>query len=120
MKLRFIANGDQLVALPGSTQYAGQVARYYNRTWNEKLHGFPALPAPFECDSESKDGARATKLAQRDGALLPFDQETADFLGVPFVPHTHKDGAWVPSVVSASQAKRVATVTAAASKDGDS
>lgn len=104
MQLKFLAKADLLVTEPGTTGYAGQVARYINRVWDEALQGYPAVEAPFVCDSDSADGRRLTKLLRRDSCLLPADAETADFCGVPFQPMALVSGAWQP--VAAKTAKK--------------
>lgn len=107
MKLRFLAKADLLVTEPGTTGYAGQVARYVNRAWDEALQGFPAVAEPFACDSDSTDGRRLAKLLRRDACLLPADAETAAFCGVPFQAVTLIDGAWQPAPpVAAKSAKK--------------
>lgn len=87
-----------MVAVPGTAQHAGQVARYVGREWSEKLHGYPATGEPHEVDSESDEGRRLAKIARRDGAFHPFDQATADALGLKFEPITFSDGQWSVSV----------------------
>lgn len=100
MKIKLVAKDDQMVAVPGTAQFAGQVARFINREWDEKLHAFPAVAEPFECDADSDDGRRLLKIARRDGALLPFDQATADVIGVPFVALKFNAGVWVTAPAS--------------------
>lgn len=94
MILKFCPKDDQMVAVPGTAQYAGQVARFVGREWSESIHGFPAASEPYECDSETDECRRLLKIARRDGALLPADQATADAIGVPFAPLKFKGGAW--------------------------
>lgn len=106
MQLKFLAKADLLVTEPGTTGYAGQVARYINRVWDEALQGFPAVAEPFVCDSDSADGRRLTKLLRRDACLLPADAETAAYCGVPFQAMTLADGVWLPAPVAVKPAKK--------------
>lgn len=101
-QLKFFARDDQMVAVPGSYQFAGQVARYVGREWSEELHGFPAVAAPFTCDENSDDGRRMVKLVRRDLALWPGDEYTASACGTQFVPVELKDGVMVPKAKKAS------------------
>lgn len=103
MILKFCAKGDLLVTVPGTTTFAGQVARYVNRRWDEAKGGFPAQTEPFAVDSDSKDGRRLAKICRRDGDLLPYDKETADFLGLKFAPLKLTDGVWELAPVNAKK-----------------
>ena len=95
-QLKFFARDDQMVAVPGSYQLAGQVARFVGREWSEELHGFPAVATPFTCDENSDDGRRMVKLVRRDLALWPADEYTASACGQQFVAVELKDGAMSP------------------------
>ena len=95
MKIKLVAKDDQMVAMPGTAQFAGQVARFINREWDEKLHAFPAVAEPYEVDSDSDEGRRLMKITRRDRALSPHDQASADVIGVPFVPLKFNAGVWV-------------------------
>ena len=113
MILKFCAKDDQLVVVPGTAQYAGQVARYVNRECKvdkddagAEVISWPATAEPYAVEAGSTDGRRLAKLTQRDGALLPFDKATADAIGVAFVPIKFTAGVWV--------------TTPAAPKKGDS
>lgn len=102
MQLKFYAHSDQLVAVPGTSQYAGQVARYAGRSVEIKKEGgaevvsFPATQEGVTVDSESPEAKRYTKLVRRDGALYPADAVTAAACGVPFVALEFADGVWLP------------------------
>lgn len=97
MILKFLAKDDLLVPVPGTSQFAGQVARYVGREWSDAIHGFPAVAEPYCVEEDSEDGRRLLKLARRDRCLLPADPETATRLGVPFVKLTLESGAMVPA-----------------------
>lgn len=103
MQLRFLAKADLLVTEPGTTGYAGQVARYINRVWDEAAQGYPAVAEPFVCACDSADGRRLAKLLRRDSCLLPADAETAAFCGVPFQATTLIDGVWQPVAVKSAK-----------------
>jgi hypothetical protein len=106
MQLRFLAKADLLVTEPGTTGYAGQIARYVNRVWDEASQGFPAIAEPFVCDSDSADGRRLAKLLRRDACLLPADAETAAYCGVQYQAMTLVDGVWQPAPPVAVKAKK--------------
>lgn len=105
MKLKFLAKDDQLVTEPGTTNLAGQVARYIGRVWDDAIHGFPATQTPYECEADSPDGRRLTKLLRRDNCLIPADPATAAACGVEFVPHKFCNGVWEKSSPKPSAAK---------------
>jgi hypothetical protein len=99
MQLKFVAKDDQMVMVPGTAQFAGQIARFVNRecvVGKDETVSWPALAEPHEVDSDSKDGSRLAKIARRDGALLPYDKQTADAIGVPFVALKFTAGVWAP------------------------
>ena len=101
-QLKFYARADLMVAVPGSTAFAGQVSRYLGRETKvenagtpEEVTSYPATREGFACDVDSPLGARAVKLTRRDGAFWPADSETAAACGVQFTPVEFKSGAWV-------------------------
>lgn len=98
MRLRFYAREDQLVPLPGHRPLVGQAASYVGRKFDAATRGYPATPAPFECDSDSDEGRRLIKMTRRDACLWPADLETADVCGVAFVAVEVRDGVAVPRV----------------------
>ena len=97
MELSFLAKSDLLVAVPGTAQFAGQLARYVGREWEDARHAFVASKEPYRVDSASEDGRRLLKLVRREASLLPGDQATAEACGLDFVAHQNVDGEWVPS-----------------------
>jgi len=109
MKLKFCAKNDLLVPVPGTTQYAGQTARFVNRETSvsvvdgQEVVSWPAVETPFEVEQNSDDGRRLSKIATRDGDLLPYDKATAEALGIGFAPIKFSSGAWVPAPVSATK-----------------
>lgn len=98
MELSFLAKSNLMVAVPGTAQFAGQLARFVGREWDEARHAFIASNSAYRVDSESTDGRRLDKLMRREQSLLPGDEATAAYFGVPFVPHKYADGAWVPDL----------------------
>lgn len=101
-QLKFYARADLMVAVPGSTAFAGQVSRYLGRETKVENAGtpdeavsYPATKDGFACDADSPLGARAVKLTRRDAAFWPADSETAAACGVQFIPVEFKSGVWV-------------------------
>lgn len=100
MRLAFFAKADLLVPIPGALRFIEQPDRYVGRVYSptavDGKPGYPATEEPFACDSASEEGMRLAQLTRRDGDLIPADQQTADFCGLPFVPHRFLDGVHVP------------------------
>ena len=98
MLLKFCARSDLLVNDPDMPARTGQLLRRVNRKFvlgkDGKPHSLPALPTPHEVDSESPAGQRLVKQCRR-AALWAFDEETAKYCDVKFVPVEFKDGEWV-------------------------
>lgn len=98
MKLRFIPRADTLTRLP-EHRIQGAPARYIGRELRME-NGAPSWPAsrePFECNAsidESKMGGYLRRLCQRDGDLMPYDKETADYCGVRFKAMQWDNGVW--------------------------
>ena len=95
MMLKFLAKDDLLVPVPGTAQFAGQVARYVNREWSEETQGFPATAEPYCVAEDSEDGRRLSKLARRDRCLLPADRDTAARIGAEYIQMTLDAGVWI-------------------------
>lgn len=100
--LKFYARADLMVAVPGSTAFAGQVSRYLGRETKvenagtpQEVVSYPATKDGFACEADSPLAARATKLTRRDAAFWPADVATAAACGVLFVNTEFKDGVWV-------------------------
>ena len=89
MQIHVYAKG--LIYPPG-LKFAGQRAPYIGRKTvvdpktGEISH--PAIAEGFECQSESAVARKIRKRTQLDGndVVWPADEQTARFLGVPFVP----------------------------------
>lgn len=101
-QLKFYARADLMVAVPGSTAFAGQVSRYLGRETKvenagtpDEVVSYPATKDGFACDVDSSLGSRVTKLTRRDCAFWPADSETAAACGVQFTPVEFKSGVWV-------------------------
>jgi len=105
MELSFLAKSSLLVAVPGTAQYAGQLARYVGREWEDTRHAYVASKEPYKVDSDSDDGRRLSKLMRRESSLLPGDQATAEYFGLPFVQHQNVEGEWVPSAPIAREVR---------------
>ncbi len=109
MKVKFLARGDLLVTVPGTAQFAGQVARYAGRTVDvqtvdgKEVVSYPATQDGVTVDSESSDAARYRKLVTRDAVLFPGDEDTARFCGVPFIPVEFSNGTWSPKAAKAEK-----------------
>ena len=100
-QLKFYARADSMVAVPGTTAFAGQVSRYLGRETKvenagtpEEIVSYPATEAGFTCDTGSQIGDRAMKLTRRDFAFWPADPDTAAACGVPFTPVEFNAGVW--------------------------
>jgi len=99
MILKFYAREDLLAYAPGSRPTIGSAPPYIGRTLQAD-RSLPATEAPtaYDIDTATQDGAqrlaRFTKLVQR-GAVWAADAPTATACGVPFIPVTYQDGAWV-------------------------
>jgi hypothetical protein len=109
MELSFLAKSDLLVAVPGTAQFAGQLARYVGREWEDARHAYVASAEPYKVDSESGDGRRLSKLMRREDSLLPGDQATAEYFGLAFVTRQNVEGEWVsaaPAVKEVRAAKK--------------
>lgn len=90
MKLKFHAKFGHVVAWSDQNR-VGQPRRYIGRTTTQSTEGFlhPAVEAPVEIDSESREGMKVRRLfliEQDGGPLWPADEETANALGVKFQP----------------------------------
>ena len=85
---------------------------------------------PFRCDSESEVGRRMVRHMTRkrcrptesrpngDCPLWPADAQTAEFLGVPFVPIRIVDGEAVPGTSPAPSAPAPSTGSGASTSKG--
>lgn len=100
MILKFYARDDLLVTEPGTTQYAGQLARYIGRSWDKTLYGYPATKEPFCVDSNSPTGARLLKLMLREQSLWPADEATAAACGMSLTKLSFTSGVWLPAKAS--------------------
>jgi hypothetical protein len=93
--LRFYAKDNLIVSFPGSKDVPGNPARYVGRRYENADY-----PATQEGDSfklGSPEFIRIKKLINTSPQpLYAADQETADAVGVPFVPVQFKDGKWQP------------------------
>lgn len=87
MKLRFLARGDLLVRELG-------VHRYYGRTFDAALRGWPATKEGCEFEHDSPDGLKCAKVC-RKGDLFAANAETASAVGVALIQTEFKDGVHV-------------------------
>lgn len=75
---------------------AGGAFRYVGREFDPNAAGekYPVSKTPYECDSDSPEGAYLAKCC-REGDLIPADDATAKACGVPLpkaAPKSAKDG----------------------------
>lgn len=97
--LKFVACSDLVVRVPYAMQFVGAPAEYVNRSrrmMENGAWGYPANNTPYETQAGTKEAERLILLTQRDGALLPFDEQTAAACGTKFVAVDWLDGEWVP------------------------
>lgn len=97
MKLRFYARPGHVLPWPGQMS-SGQIRQYVGRE-SKVLDGVishRANETPAEIDPETADGKRILRLfrIETEKPLVPANKETADALGVPFVPGKVVDGEW--------------------------
>jgi hypothetical protein len=109
--LRFHARPGHVLSWPGM-KFAGQFARYVGRSTKLERDAsgavtaisHPAIAEAVEVDPQSKDKTlrdRAARLLRLmaievEKPLIPADEATAKFCGVPFVPVELHDGEWLP------------------------
>lgn len=99
MKLKFVPRKNAMVRYP-ENRVDGAPVRYIGRELKivDGSPIFPAAQSPFECESSNNlakiGGYLAHYTCKRDGDLLPFDEETAKFCGVPYKQLAWKDGVW--------------------------
>ena len=96
--LKFVACSDLVVRIPFAVQFIGAPSEYVNRSkrmMQNGAWGYPADAEPYEVDASSKEAARLILLTVRDGALLPFDEQTAAACGTKFVAVDWLDGEWL-------------------------
>jgi hypothetical protein len=109
--LRFHARPGHVLSWPGM-KFAGQFARYVGRSTKLERDAsgvvtaisHPAIAEPVEVDPQSKDKTQRDRAArllrlmaiETEKPLLPADEATAKFCGVPFVPVELHDGEWLP------------------------
>lgn len=95
MRLKFVPKAGLLVPWPG--RGAGDY-HFAGRTFDQATMTNAPDATPFEVDSAGPEASRfANDLCRRDGDLLPADEATAKFCGVPFVPVAQgADGEWAP------------------------
>ena len=87
MKLSFYAKAGRVLTAPYGTQRNhGQSPARVGRG-----EGLRATQEPFTCDSDSMEGKEVVRVVRQDGDLWCADQETADFVGTPFVPVTYDE-----------------------------
>jgi len=77
-KLKLFASADKMINDHDALE-AG-VCRYIGRKWDATLKGFPATDKPSEVKPLPE-----YVLAVKIGDLLPADEKTAEYCGVPFV-----------------------------------
>ena len=109
--LKFVAREDLLVRVPFAVQFVGQAANYVNRAKRvqaDGVWGYPAVETPYEVPANSKEAERLILLTQRDGALWPFDEQTAAACGTKFIAVEWLDGEWVPVAKAPAKLKKVA------------
>lgn len=125
MILKFFARGDKLVNDPRRGARDNQPVHRVNRKFvrgtvrdlgdgkgtmvTETPASYPALPEPYEIDSESQAGQRLAKMVRDDHrncdpCLWPADEATAKYLDVPFVKTKFVDGEHVADVAPAKPA----------------
>jgi len=98
--LKFVACSDLVVRVPFAMQFVGAPAEYVNRSkrmMENGSWGYPANSEPYEVQAGTKEAERLILLTVRDGALLPFDEQTAAACGTKFVAVDWLDGEWVPA-----------------------
>jgi len=103
MKLRFYANADALVYIPGSRAGIGQPAHYIGRRYQAPKDGkpasYPATEEPYEVELDrtrlvdEQIFLRYMKLTRR-GDILPADEATAKECGAEYRAATFKDDEW--------------------------
>jgi hypothetical protein len=90
MKLRFYARSGHLCSLPGPRvtgtlpKYVGRRVRVVDGEIRNEI-----LDEPAEFDSASREGQRLLRrmiVDHKDPPLIPADEATARFCGVPFEP----------------------------------
>lgn len=130
MQLSFYARGGIAVSVPGQSRPAGAEGTPYVSGPPAKYVGREFVPpaglrrkngeltadepakyivskTPFQCDSDSKVGQRLVRHMTRkrcrktgEYPLWPADKQTADFLGIPFVPVEVTNGNAAPKAPS--------------------
>lgn len=105
MKLSFYARAEHCV--PYGTRAAGHIRRYVGRTYEHVgdaksgvVGKLVAAKEPQAIDESDPQFADVVDHARR-GGLWPADKQTAEFLGVEFVPvELGKDGEYAPRAPS--------------------
>lgn len=94
MKLRFVPKPGAMPRFPkrGAGDYP-----YVGRRYNADKRDHETTGGPAVVVAGDEDGKRLVELCKRDGDLLPFDKETADYCGVPFVELTCESDGWIPA-----------------------
>lgn len=109
--LKFVARADFLVRVPKAVQFIGQPAVYVNRnkkSFADGSWGYPASETPYQAEVGSQEAARLIRIVQREGALWPYDELTANACGTKFVAVECVDGEWVPVTKPSAKPKKVA------------
>ena len=127
--IKVLAKPGHVLAYPGENR-VGTIRRYIGRktkitrdeTTGEVTEiAHVAIATPVEFDLNSDEGRRIARLFmvdREDPPLWPADKETADLLGVKFVPVNLEGGEFVPVAVSAAPEAETTTTKKPSKADG--